>query len=524
MKINEPVTDRELPLSAEDTVISTTDLKGVTTSVNDDFERISGFSADELVGRSHNMVRHPEMPPAAFADLWETLKASKPWMGLVKNRCKNGDHYFVDAYVTPIYEGETVVGYQSVRFRPEKNVVDRAMRLYRAINSGRSQLSERFKLGNWGYAVKSALAAVLTSVPAVVLASMQGGARGWAVAGLTLLVGLVLGQLLALPVRRLGANAREVFDNAIARHVYTGRNDEIGMVELALKAQRSQNRTILARVAFATNVLGEVASDTNEIVEQTTSGVKKQQMEVDQMATALNEMAATVAEVARHAEETARESASVLSKTHDGESLVMDAVADITALSQTIREATTVIEKLMVDSQNIGSVVDVISHIASETNLLALNAAIEAARAGEQGRGFAVVADEVRNLASNTQKSTDEIQQMIKTIQQTSGEAVAAMEEGRKRADHSVKQANLVGDSFGEISGAINTISSLNTQVATAAEQQSSVAEEVNRNAVAINDVASDTLLHANSTAEASQKLTQMVNRLRTMVGQFGQI
>lgn len=524
MKINEPVTQVDHPLSTQDTIISTTDLKGVTTSVNQDFLRISGFEESELIGRSHNVVRHPDMPPEAFKDLWDTIKAKKPWMGLVKNRCKNGDHYFVDAYVTPIFDGDTIIGYQSVRFRAEQDVIDRATSLYERIRKGRSDWFSKFSLANMGFNLKMVLVALLSSVPVTAMAVMKGGAELWLTALLTLAISLGLGLAAISPVRALARRARQVFDNPIACRVYTGRSDEVGQVALTIKSLLSQNRTILSRVEYASDTLGNVASDTNSIVEQTTSGVRRQQMEVDQMATAMNEMAATVADVAKNAEETARASSEVLAKTNDGSSLVADAVADITALSQTVLEATAVIERLMEDSQNIGSVVDVISNIASETNLLALNAAIEAARAGEQGRGFAVVADEVRNLASNTQKSTDEIQQMIKTIQHSSNEAVEAMDKGRKRADHSVEQANRVLASFAEISSAINTISGLNTQVATAAEEQSAVAEEINRNAVAINDVANDTLQHANSTAEASQKLTTMVGRLRSMMKQFGAI
>lgn len=522
MKINEPVTQINHPLSPEDTIISTTDMKGVVTSINDDFLRISGFEESELIGRSHNVVRHPDMPQAAFRDLWDTIKTGKPWMGLVKNRCKNGDHYFVDAYVTPIFDGQTMIGYQSVRFRADQTVIDRAMRLYECINKGKSDWMCRFSLAGIGYGVKSAGVALLAAIPSIIYAIIDPGAQAWAVAAGTLVVSLLAVFALVSPLRSLARQSKDIFDNSIARQVYTGRSDEVGQLGLVIKALLSQNKTILSRVEHASEVLAAVAGETNAIVEQTTGGVQRQQSEVDQMATAMNEMAATVAEVARHAEETAAASSEVLTKTNDGSSLVSDAVADITQLSQTVLEATEVIEQLMRDSENIGSVVDVISNIASETNLLALNAAIEAARAGEQGRGFAVVADEVRNLASNTQKSTDEIQQMIKTIQHSSSAAVAAMGQGRQRADHSVEQANRVLASFAEISSAINTISGLNTQVATAAEEQSAVAEEINRNAVAINDVANDTLDHANSTTEASQKLTMMVGRLQSMVRQFG--
>jgi methyl-accepting chemotaxis protein len=201
---------------------------------------------------------------------------------------------------------------------------------------------------------------------------------------------------------------------------------------------------------------------------------------------------------------------------------VHEAIADIEALSKAVEDATRVIEKLQAESQNIGSVVDVISNIASETNLLALNAAIEAARAGDQGRGFAVVADEVRNLASHTQKSTDEIQQMIKRIQHSSEQAVTVMQAGQQRAVTSVELSRGVGASFREISSSIDRISQMNAHVATASEQQNAVSEEINRNLVGISGIANETLSSADQTAAASQQLHSLVNNLQSMLKQFG--
>ena len=133
MKINLPVTDKAYNLTDEDVIISTTNLKGITTSVNQEFIRICGFSEEELIGKNHNVIRHPDMPPEAFADLWSTLKAGKSWMGIVKNRCKNGDHYWVDGYVAPIFDKGSIIGYQSVRVKPKKEDVERATALYKQL-------------------------------------------------------------------------------------------------------------------------------------------------------------------------------------------------------------------------------------------------------------------------------------------------------------------------------------------------------------------------------------------------------
>jgi aerotaxis receptor len=514
MKNNQPVTQREQPLPPARQLISTTDLKGVVTSANEAFVEVSGFSHAELIGRSHNVVRHPDMPPAAFQDLWDSLKRGQPWMGLVKNRCKNGDHYYVDAYVTPMFEGGEVVGYQSVRVEPERAVVARAERLYARLRAGRGTGGLRWLQS---YRGKASLVALLAVLPALVLGQ-------WLVAALTAVAALAGVAWLAAPVLGLAGRARALFANPLAQIVYTGRGDEIGAIEAALLALRAQNRTILGRVSYTVETLGGVAQDTNNIVEATTQGVRRQQAELDMVATAMNEMNATVHEVARNAEETARASQDVLTQTSAGDRLVRDSQADIESLSRAVEEARLVIEKLREESRSIGSVVDVISKIASETNLLALNAAIEAARAGEQGRGFAVVADEVRNLASHTQQSTDEIQQMVKQIQQSADAAVDVMQQGQTRAQTSVEISRQVGSAFGEISDAIGRITQMNTQVATASEEQNAVTGEIHRNLVHISSVASDTLSHAEQTAQTSARLNRLVGDLQSVLRQFGSV
>ena len=503
-------------MSDDDVIISTTTLKGVITSVNDDFIRIAGFSEEELIGQAHNIVRHPDMPQLAFKDLWNVCDEHRPWMGLVKNRCANGDHYYVDAYVTPIYDGNEVTGFQSVRVKPDRDVVKRAEEIYKNVRENKSNFLQKLNPAHLSFRFKAGVTAVLVALPAL--------AGGWIPALATFVVASVLLQLLVGPIVKLAEKSKQTFENPITQLVYTGRSDEIGQLGLVMEAQRAQTRTILGRVNNSSNVLSGVAEATFSAVEQTTGGVDRQHREVEQVATAMNEMSATVAEVAQSAEETSLASQQVLGQTREGEHLVQETISDIGALSQAVDQATEVIEKLRSDSEKIGSVVDVISNIASETNLLALNAAIEAARAGEQGRGFAVVADEVRNLASNTQNSTDEIQTMIKSIQASSAEAVAAMGRGKDSASQSVEQIEKVGSSFDVISSGIDRINDMNTHIATASEQQSSVSEEVNRNVVGIMDVANETHGHAAMTADQTERLVQLVGELQLMVKQFGHV
>jgi len=190
-------------------------------------------------------------------------------------------------------------------------------------------------------------------------------------------------------------------------------------------------------------------------------------------------------------------------------------------LASEVENAADVIDKLRQDSENIGTVLDVIKGIAEQTNLLALNAAIEAARAGEQGRGFAVVADEVRTLASRTQESTQEIQEMIERLQSRSSDAVNVMEQGRSRAEKTVDQAAMAGDSLDAITNSVASINEMNTLIAAASEEQSSVSEEINRNVVNINSLADDSVQGAQQTTSESEALAALAQRLQDLVSQF---
>ena len=235
----------------------------------------------------------------------------------------------------------------------------------------------------------------------------------------------------------------------------------------------------------------------------------------------MNEMTATVQEVASHAAHAAEAATSARDEAQGGQRVVSANIDAIQRLADEVMQTAELINRLAEDSNAIGTVLDVIRGIAEQTNLLALNAAIEAARAGEQGRGFAVVADEVRTLAQRTQESTSEIQDMIERLQAGARNAVEAMEKGRAGAESSVRQAVTAGESLQAINQAVAAISDMNLQIATAAEEQSAVAEEINRNITTINMVADETAVGAEQTAEASQELARLAMNLQRIVSQF---
>ncbi|WP_371919577.1 methyl-accepting chemotaxis protein [Pseudomonas sp. BBP2017] len=243
--------------------------------------------------------------------------------------------------------------------------------------------------------------------------------------------------------------------------------------------------------------------------------------EIDLVATAVHEMTATAQDVARNATHAAQAASNADQAAHQGLQIVRNTSDSISALAEEIGRAVGVVQTLARDSENINAILTAIRAIAEQTNLLALNAAIEAARAGEQGRGFAVVADEVRNLAQKTQQATAEIQQMIQQLQQGTRDVVRVMENSQGKTDDSVQQAARAAEALESITQAVSVINDMNTQIASAAEEQSAVAEDINRNVINIGQVANEVAGGADESSNASAELTKLAEQQRRLINQF---
>ncbi|HLV16971.1 MAG TPA: PAS domain-containing methyl-accepting chemotaxis protein [Pseudomonas sp.] len=521
MKINLPVTGREVPLPENINILSTTDLKGIITSVNPEFVRICGFTEEELIGQSHNIVRHPDMPPAAFASLWNALESGRSWMGMVKNRCKNGDHYWVSAYVTPIVEDGKVTEYQSVRIRPEQAWIDAADRVYRQLLAGRTPQPLRWRpglfarlLGLCGLAVTAALGLAILALDANPFIALASGAAGLG------MFAAGLWHTLA-PLRQLLVQARRIAINPVGQWVYCGRSDEFGEIAFALQMQTMEAGAIVGRLAEAARQLAGQAERLQQAVAQGDQNSRRQREETRQIAQAIEEMAASIREVASNAQHSAVTAGAADRAARSGEEQVRDTSQRIANLAREMQEAVRTIESLQGASTRINSVIGVIEAIAEQTNLLALNAAIEAARAGDAGRGFAVVADEVRQLAIRTQDSTTQIRGILQALQEQIGEAADAMQDCLRQAEHSEAQAEQASQALAEVQVRVNAITALCAEIAHAVEEQSEACGVIFQSMNAIQASNHGSVTHSRASREAAMEVSDQAAQLNTLARQF---
>lgn len=523
MKINLPITDLEIRLQEGDNLLTTTDLKGSVTYANPTFVRISGYAADELLGRNHNIIRHPHMPPEAFRQLWACLKSGRSWMGLVKNRSKNGDYYWVSAYATPVSENGEVVEYQSVRTRPSAERVAAAEQCYAELLQGKTPSVLR------GPALSLFARLALGSGTLLALA---GGVLGWlgapplalaaAVGGVYLLLLAGLWQQLA-PLRGLARRARQIGDNPLSQVLYTGRRDEFGQIAFAFDMQEAEAAALVGRMSDAAQRLAGQSRDMVNAVQRSSQACAELQAETEQVAAAVEQMAVSVQEVARNAQQAAADAQGVERSASDGHRVASMTSERMSNLTVSINEAGERLQTLVSQSEQISQVLEVINGIAEQTNLLALNAAIEAARAGEQGRGFAVVADEVRALAARTQQSTASIRQSIEGLQQGSQDAVRAMQASLGQVDLCAAGVAEASAALDGIDGLVSGISQASAQIAAAVEQQSSVSDEISRSLQRIRLGSVTNIEAMTENDQHAAELMSLVQRLEGLAGEFWQ-
>lgn len=346
---------------------------------------------------------------------------------------------------------------------------------------------------------------------------------GFVAVGFGLLIAMVIARGIVKPIQHTVAAMEEIAsgEGDLTQRIEVNGRDEIAQLANAFNRFTEKIKGLVVDISKASEEFSSESALMTNTSRESSESIGRQRTEIEQVATAMNEMTATVQEVARSAGDAANSAREADEEASQGKRVVTDSITAIEALANEVESAAEVIDQVKADSKEIGTVLDVIRGIAEQTNLLALNAAIEAARAGEQGRGFAVVADEVRTLASRTQESTQEIQTMIEKLQDGSRKAVGVMSNGCNQARKSVELTRDAGKSLDGIAAAVSVINDMNTQIASAADEQSVVANEINQNIVTINSMADEVTTNAGVTTDSSYKLSELASQLVNTVGQF---
>lgn len=502
---NAYVTDQEVTFSDAEELVSTTDLRGVITYANDAFCEVSGFSREELVGKNHNIVRHPDMPKTAFSDLWQHMQENETWRGAVKNRCKDGRYYWVDAFVTPIFENGTKVGYQSVRRCLKANTLKQADTLYKRVREKSKRL-----------ALKELMRQMRTFVFFVVAAvTLFFGMQFYWLTALLIVLPWIFYYPELVQTPRFLRNQRKQYDS-VSRLVYSG-NAPTSIADFHIKLLEGKVSTILGRIEDSLHSFDQGSDALLTVSRQTELGVEQATSELYQVSTAVEEMVQSIGTVAQNIETTNQKVHQAHLDCETSKHGMTQTMGKVSSLTEEVEKAADSASLLASKTESISGIMQEIQSIADQTNLLALNASIEAARAGEHGRGFSVVADEVRALSSRTHTATEQIQASIADILTMLAEWSKTMEQGKKTAQLCFKETEQTQELVTQVYLAISDISDLAAEISTAAEQQSQVSQEINLNIVNISDTSNQNLVHAQSVATESEAFKQRSQNLASL-------
>lgn len=519
MRNNIPVTNTEQVLSDSEIIVSKTDMKGKITYVNQDFIRVSGFSEEELVGKPHNIVRHPDMPVEAFDDLWRTLKSGKAWTGIVKNRCKNGDYYWVEANTAPLLEGGKVVGYTSTRVRPSKQQINAAAEVYRLIQSGdtsfqiregnavpRSAFGFMRFLGNFSISAKLSIAfGVLLCLFAAnaIFAALISGAQvqhsGWlmimSLSGVALaaIFAMVLRRSILAPLKMALQDIECMSSGDLSGKIVAQGDDELARVMQSLRILQINVKLMIGQIKQSTVMVNVGASEIAAGNADLSTRTESQASKLEETASAMEELTSTVKQNADNA--------------HEASKLVISTSAIAVKGGEAVDQVVNTMGSIRESSRKIVDIIAVIDSIAFQTNILALNAAVEAARAGEQGRGFAVVAAEVRGLAQRSAGAAREIKTLI-------GDSVNRVEAGGKLVDDA-------GKTMTEIVDSVKRAAAIMSDISSSSLEQSAGIEQVNQAITQMDEITQQNAALVEQAAAAASTMQEQAINLSQLVSVF---
>ena len=518
MRSNLPVTNREYVLNDDETIVSKTDLQGNITYINDDFVRISGFSEEELLGAPQNIVRHPDMPVEAFADFWRTIQSGKAWTGLVKNRCKNGDHYWVEATAAPLVQNDKIVGFTSIRTKPDRARVSAAEAAYRAIKNGDTSLcieegkairKTSASLQHWfrNFSVQTKLltfAAVMVilfmSLVELTLTNNHSDTNNGLIS-LVAAAGASFASLFAYQLRQTVVRRLKELEHDIAvmssgdlsRNVAATGHDEITNVIQALRVLQTNVKLLVGQIKQSTSHVSAGAAVIAEGNVELSGRTESQASSLEETAATMDELTSTVRQNADNSIQASQ---------------LVEAAAQVAARGgDAVAKVVSTMGAIKTSSGKITDIIGVIDGIAFQTNILALNAAVEAARAGEQGRGFAVVASEVRSLAQRSANAAKEIKVLI-------NDSVSQVEIGAKLVD----EAGLTMD---EIVSDVKKAADIMHEITTASQEQSSGINQVNQAITQMDDMTQQNAGLVEGAAASAESLHQQADALIELVNSF---
>jgi aerotaxis receptor len=519
VKKSQSVTQREYKFPSHYRLISSTDKRGVIQHCNDEFVEASGYKREDLIGKNHNIIRHPDMPSSVFKEMWRTLESGQSWAGLVKNRRENGDHYWVSAFVTPVYEGGKAVGYESVRVHAADEKIARASSIYARLSAGKSPIPFAAKLGQ---TLSPMLPMIVVSLLLLIAIGFTAGLLPLGVTFIALLIMMVWQSAKSRSYwREFLSLSPASYSNALVAQTYYADVDYIAQAKLALGCELARTRTALTRIKDASEGLENIAVSTHSQAELTSKTIIQQNLATQQIATAVTQMSQAIQEVAERVESNAVSAKTAANNVQMGNDKAEEAMQAILSLKGAVESISDTVTELAQSTSDIGEAASIISSIADQTNLLALNAAIEAARAGEQGRGFAVVADEVRTLASKTRESTDKIHNIIQELVDRTERAVKVSSEGLVSAEHGSAIVEETRGALQEINNAVSGIASATVEMSSAVEEQSTVAEHINQQLVDVADSAEETQKSSEASLKVGRDLRDTVNQVNGLIARF---